>query len=265
METQIEKMPEEYKGKIQSKTDYTRTAPRKWTKDEINWILEKKKQGFSNEEIAWSTDRTEVSIQIKLKRLSKDNNSYNKQHVIEKYKTNKLFLDIIEPKTILDLYAGEKPFYSNLEDSFMYDITTNDKNKNFPTTYHKDALECLCSLYANKKKYDFIDLDPFGSAYDCFDLAIKMAKKGISITFGEYGHKRWKRLDYLSRYYDVTSIESFTIIDLINKVIKIGLRNKKILYPVYVKEWQNIARAWFEIKPAKVINLPFCFNEIKEN
>lgn len=257
----IEKMPEEYKGSTQSKTDFTKTAPREWTEDEIKWVLAKKMQGYSNEEIAFSTDRTEVSIQIKLKRLSKKGNTYNKRHVDEKYEVNRMFIDRIKPKSILDVYAGERPFYTNIEDSDKYESTTNDINNDFPTDYHCDALEFVCKLYSEKKRYDVIDLDPFGSAFDCFDLAIKMARKGIVITFGEYGHKRWKRTDYLSRFYDVTDIESFSVDDLIKVVQKIGLRNKKNLIPMFVKEWQNIARVWFEIQPAKIIDKPLCDEE----
>ena len=60
-------------------------------------------------------------------------------------------------------------------------------------------------------KFDLIDLDPFGSAYDCFDLAIKMAKKGLCITLGELGHKRWKRLDFVSSHYGIDNIDNLTL------------------------------------------------------
>ena len=34
----VEKMPNEYKGELTSKTDYTLTAPRKWTDKELEWV-----------------------------------------------------------------------------------------------------------------------------------------------------------------------------------------------------------------------------------
>ena len=113
-------------------------------------------------------------------------------------------------------------------------------------------------LYVDKqnkyyKEYDIIDLDPFGSAYDCFDLAIKMAKKGLIITFGELGHKRFKRLDFVRRYYGIETLEDFTTDNLIKHIIKIGERNKKILKPIYVKEWRNISRVYFRIENTKAI------------
>lgn len=73
----------------------------------------------------------------------------------------------------MDLFCGVKNFYSD------YDNTTNDINEEIPADYHNEALKTICKLYSENKKYDLIDLDPFGSAFDCFDLAIKMAKKDL--------------------------------------------------------------------------------------
>lgn len=246
----IEKMPDEYKGQVGKITDYVNSAPREWTKKEIEWLLEKHSQGFSTEEIAYSMGRTQVSVSIKLKRLKKKNDSYNEKHLEEKYDFNFAFLEKIEPKTILDLYCGEKSFWKN---NTNCDVVTNDIDKNIVADYHADALKTLCALYSIGNKYDLIDLDPFGSAYDCFDLAIKMASKGICITLGELGHKRWKRLDFVERFYGITNFESLTIENLIKHIQNIGLRNKKKLNVIFKKEWQNIGRVWFEIEPIKIL------------
>ena len=196
-------------------------------------------------------DRTVVSVSIKLKRLNKSNDTYNKKHIDDKYEFNKLFVEKIAPSSILDLYCGEKSFYK--KHFPMLSITTNDINSSIEADFHKDALKLLCELYAKNYKYDLIDLDPFGSSYECFDLAIKMAKKGLCITFGELGHKRYKRLDFVERFYDIHNIEELNIYTLISKVQKIGLQNKKELKVVYSKCWENIGRVWFEIAPAKII------------
>ena len=115
-----------------------------------------------------------------------------------------------------------------------------------------DSLRLLCKLYAESQKFDLIDLDPFGSAYDCFDLAIKMANKGLVITLGELGHKRWKRLDYVSPRYDINTLNDFTIQNLIAYIQKIGLRNKKELVVFDYREWRNIGRVWFKIEQCKI-------------
>ena len=239
-------MPDEYKGEIKKGGGYTKSAPREWTEKEIEWVKNLIQQGYTSKEIAVSVDRTQVSTSIKIKRLTKKDCTYNNEHIADKYQTNISFLEYIKPKTVIDVFAGEQSFYSG------YDVISNDKNEEFKTDYNMDALKFCCLMYAQDKKADIVDLDPFGSAYDCFDLAIKMAKKGLVITFGEMGHKRWKRLDYVSRYYGIESLEEFTLDRLIESVQEIGRKNKKELTVFAKREWRNIGRVWFEIKPMKI-------------
>ena len=111
----------------------------------------------------------------------------------------------------------------------------------------------LCRMYAEGRKFDMIDLDPFGSAYDCFDLAVKMASKGLAITLGELGHKRWRRLDFVGSHYGIRTLEDFTIDNLIEHIRHIGERNKKRLVVWGFKEWQNIGRVYFRIEKLKVV------------
>lgn len=125
-------------------------------------------------------------------------------------------------------------------------------DKTIDADEHMDSLKLMCKLYLENKKYDMIDLDPFGSAYDCFDLAIKMAKKGLIITLGEMGHKRFKRLDFVRRMYGIESLEEFTSDRIIEEIQKIGLKNKKILNVYKKKDWQGISRVWFTIDKYKV-------------
>jgi hypothetical protein len=228
----------------------TKTKPRPWTKQDISELKDLKEKGYKNQTIAFILERSEVSIQIKWKRLHKKDNTYNKEHQLEKYETNKEFIDTIQPSSVLDLYAGEKPYYLELIKEL------NDLNENpfktVVTNYNDDALKVLCKLYYENKKFDLIDLDPFGSAYECFDLAIKMAKKGLIITYGEMGHKRWKRLDYVERFYNISTLEEFTIDKMIAKTQKIGTQNKKALVPIFVREWRNIARVYYSIEQIKL-------------
>ncbi len=226
---------------------YTKSVPRKWSKEEENKVIELKKQGKSNLEIAKIMDRTEVAIQIKLKRLTKKNDTYNSKHRKEKYSLNTQFLEIIKPKSILDVFSGSQ-FY----DKNKYDVITNDKDKKFNTDYNLDYLEFLCLMYYEKRSFDLVDLDPYGSAYDGFDLAIKMANKGLIITLGEIGHQRWKRLDFVERYYNITNLNDFTTNNLIEHIKKIGYKNKKELKPHFILEANNIARVYFIIEEYKI-------------
>ena len=227
---------------------YTITQPRAWTPQDTSLLLQLKQQGLSTAQIAAQLNRSQVSISVKLKRLSKANNTYNTPHLQEKYQINSNFLDHLNPTSILDAYCGQKSFYSKSPAT----VYTNDKNPAIPALYHMDALHLLCHLYTKKQTFDLIDLDPFGSAYDCFDLAIKMANKGLIITLGELGHKRFKRLDYVSSHYGITSLQDFTIDNLITHIQSIGKRNKKALTVYAKKEWRNIGRVWFTISPIKI-------------
>ena len=227
----------------------TKTQPRPWTKQDLRDLKDLKEKGYRNQTIAFILERSEVSIQVKWKRLHKQDNTYNDKHREEKYNTNQMFLKRLAENsknnlTVLDLFAGEKSFYLSQKVS----VTTNDKDKKFViNNYNENALKLLCKLYYENKKYDLIDIDPFGSAYECFDLATKMAKKGLIITYGEMGHKRWKRLDYVKRFYNINTLEDFTVNKMIAKTQEIGIQNKKALTPIFVKEWRNIARVYYEV------------------
>lgn len=242
------KMPDEYKGKVIKNGGLTTFAPRQWTEKEIEWVNMLKEQGLNTKQIAKCIDRDATQVSIKIKRLGKKSMNYNQGHFDEKIETNNKFVDEINPKSILDVYAGNMSIYKNLNCS----VISNDKNPKTDTDYHLDALDFVCQMYIEKKKFDLVDLDPFGSAYDCFELAIKMAKKGLIITLGELGHKRFKRLDFVRRYYGIKNLQDFTVDNLVNHIISIGERNKKKLIPVYVKDWKNIARVYFKIEQLKI-------------
>lgn len=51
----IPMMPDEYKGNEGKGCGYTKSKPREWTDQEIEWIQKMRADGFSNEEIGQST------------------------------------------------------------------------------------------------------------------------------------------------------------------------------------------------------------------
>lgn len=243
------RMPEEYKGKIEKGGGFTTTTPRKWTEMEIEWMKEKRREGYSLAEISAAMDRSEVSVSIKFKRLGKKNNTYNQGHIQDKYATNDEFMRMVEPRTVLDMYCGLGGYWRRKEGLI---VTSNDTDKNIDSDYHEKSELLIHKLYYEGRKWDIIDLDPYGSAYDCFDCAIKMANKGLIITFGELGHKRFKRLDFVRSHYGINNIDDFTTENLIKEVVRIGLNNKKILNSVIIKEWNRISRVYFTIDKLKV-------------
>jgi len=68
------------------------------------------------------------------------------------------------------------------------------------------------------------------------------------MTLGELGHRRWKRLDFISKHYsNINSIEDITVDNFIDEIIKIASLKGVNLKAIYSKDWTNIGRVWFEI------------------
>ena len=147
-------LPDKYKGKQRGKSYKMINFARSWTKGEEDWLLMLKDKGVTNNDIAFYLDRNVTSIRRKVERLKqKVTLKYNDLHKDEKYEYNSLFLKHINPKSVLDLYAGPKSYYLNKCKSLI----TNDINKNYDNTYNIDALKILCKLYHDNKKFDCID------------------------------------------------------------------------------------------------------------
>ena len=226
------------------------TVPRKWTKKEHDWVFGLFRKGYSLEQICESTGRSLASIQNKLRRLGKKRNVYNEAHLEEKYDINRKYAGIVNPGSVLDLYCGERSFWKN--SGLCEKVFSNDADRKIEADCHERAEMLVHRLYYEGMKYDVVDIDPFGSPYDCLDLSIKMARKGIIVTFGELSHKRLKRLDYVRTHYGISNLRDFTAKKMIREVKRIAKRNKKRATLKFVGEWRGIARAWFTLRDVKV-------------
>lgn len=248
MELAAEKTKLEYNGEVGIYIKYsgcTKTQQRKWTKEEEAFLLIKAKK-YTLSEVAECLNRTYQSIHLKYKRLNKSSISNNKPTIDKKYETNDLFIKLLNPKSILDVFAGHQSYYHNLSN---VKVISNDKN-NKNHHYNMDALKLLMHLNIQDKKFDIVDLDPFGSAYDYIELALKIAKKGIIITYGEFGHKRYKRIDYVKHRYNISNFENFNIDKIILETQRLGLIHKKILIPKAILNSKGlIYRVYFKILP----------------
>ena len=248
----IPKMPDEYKGKYLKKKTQDNIIPREWTKEEEEWIWSLRKQGYSAKDIALSCDRTKDVVNMKLNRLRQSKNNYNNDHILDKYKANLDFINHIKPKSVLDVFCGENSYYKNNINN-LKKIITNDINKNIEADYHMDYLKFLAKMYSDNQTFDIVDLDTFGIAIEGFDLAIKMAKKGIIVTLGELSCKRYKRLDKICRNYDIYSIEDITTENLIKNLKRRALKDKKEIIPYIIKEWNGVSRVYFEINKINIM------------
>lgn len=221
-----------------------KSIPKKWSENDIKDLIKYKEQWFNNNDIWLKMWRTSVSIWIKLKRLSKKDKTYNQKHILDKYSTNDLFIKEINPQSILDVFAWDM-YYKKFN---IKNYITNDINWT-ETDYKLDAFDFLY-LFKNKK-IDIVDLDPFGSAFDCFDLSIKIAEKWLIITLWELWHRRFKRLDFVKNRYWIKDINENWILKIVDYIINRWLIYKKILTPLYIKDWNNIWRVYFKIEKYK--------------
>ena len=73
----------------------------------------------------------------------------------------------------------------------------------------------------------------------------------IIITFGEVGHKRWKRSDFVKFRYKINSLKNFNNKKFVDYVVERALIFNKILIPIFEANFKNLLRVYFEIKLIK--------------
>lgn len=241
-------MPEEFKSGVEFFVKYNGTMATKWTSEEEDWCWRLFQQGYKYSEIAYSIGREEQATRTKMKRLKKKYNIYNDKHRDDKYQTNDLYLKYMSSKyainNVLDVFCGYEMFYSKRG----YNSTNNDINKEIQCEYNLSANKLLKLMIKENRKFSIVDLDSFGATITYLEDALKLAENGLIMTLGELGHRRWKRLDFISKHYsNINSIEDITVGNFIDEIIRIASLKDINLKVIYSKDWTNIGRVWFEI------------------
>lgn len=229
------------------------TEARNWTADEIRWAVEQHKLGHSKKTIAKALGRSEVSVRLKLNRQTKADNIYNTEKTNgadrqAKYQGNQELLEATEATSALDVYAGNSWWKDKVARTL-----TNDISEDFDTDHHQDAHQFLCWVTVEQQQYDIVDLDPFGSPYECLDLAMRIARKGLAVSFGDYGMKRWNRTDYVEPRYGISTIDEYQNgLPFIEEVQRIAKCNHKVAEPIRVIQYGNFLRAYFTLGELRV-------------
>jgi hypothetical protein len=237
-------MPPEFLGEMKTQSIYTKSVPREWTVAEVEWMTSCLDAGYSVEDVATASGRTKISVSTKVKRMSKVADSYNKKHRELKYLANGMFVSTIEPASVLDVFAANSYYL----DTDIKKVVTNDKDTRFATDYHLDAFTLMCQMVVENKKFDVVDLDPYGSAYDCLPMALRIARKGLVISFGEWGHKRWKRFDYVRPRYGIDSIEAFTSEAFFAELNRLASIEKKKITVLDAIQYGNFLRVYCSLE-----------------
>ena len=79
-----------------------------------------------------------------------------------------------------------------------------------------------------------------------------MARKGIIISFGEWGHKRWRRYDYVRPRYGITNNNEFVDQAFITELNRMARLNHKQLEVVESLQYANFCRVYFKISKLKI-------------
>ena len=215
----------------------------------IKEIIELKEEGFSYRHLSKKYGYSEELIKSWVSKYKKQNNTYNSDHIEEKYEINKDFFEAIKPDTILDLFCGRNRFWANNYGS-KCKVISNDNLKDrkadpdYKMTMNADQL--LQAYLVVDKHFDLIDIDPYGSPRECIEAGVKLADKGLIITFGDFKTKKRFSSDIQNLFYETYGInlpkERITIEHLANFVTK--LSNDKFKVWGYVN-WRYCDRVYF--------------------
>lgn len=167
------------------------------------------------------------------------------KHRNEKYQENWNYLKnyFTTNPSVLDAYAGETSWWETMLGPG--NVVTNDTNKNYSTTYHLPAETLMKEMVRKERTYDIVDLDPFNSPYKCFDNAMKVAKKGLVMTFGDklglISNKKLATCRYSCKEYKEDDIVR-------SYILRARKLHRKELILVGFGKWGTLWRAWFTIK-----------------
>lgn len=214
-------------------------------KEEIDYILQERNKGVTIREISKVLGRSLASVKSKCIEIQKKSGTFGTKHRNEKYQENWNYLkeNFTTTPSVLDAYAGEISWWETMLGPG--NVVTNDTNKSYSTTYHLPAQTLMKELVKEEKTYDIVDLDPFNSPYKCFDNAMKIAKKGLIMTFGDklglicnlklatcrYGCQKYVEDDIIAFY-----------------ILRARKLHRKKLILVGFEKWRMLWRAWFIIE-----------------
>lgn len=221
------------------------------TKERKNELILLFNQGFTYEKIAEHFGTTRAYIENQFREIRKLENTYNLEHLEDKYRTNKLFKREIKPRTILDPFCGTKKFWETTY--WGLTVISGDSGRHAKPDIKCSAQDLLTVFYKLNKKFDLIDIDPYGSPSEYLEKAIYLAKKGLIVTFGDTPNSmhRWgSRND--NHFKDLYGIDKKPIDvtgqDLADAVIRMAEKQWKCLEVSYLKVWNNCIRIYFKVK-----------------
>ena len=171
----------------------------KWDKKLEEYILKLREDGYTYDRIAKEIESTPTAVKHKVRRIKQSQNDDRYKHTKEKFSQFRNCLCNfnlpIKPR-ILEThcgFGGMTEHYANIGEVESYDIKKERAsfvNNRFDNSIgiHADSEIEIYRLVANKRKYDIIDIDPYGLPSRYFPHVFSLINDGILfLTFPVMG------------------------------------------------------------------------------
>lgn len=222
------------------------------TKEEIDEIIQLKEEGFTEAHLSKKFNVSRRQIEKVSRDIRINSDTYNGDHIQDKYEINREVFNIVRPKTILDPFCGVKQFWRNEYGKYST-IVDNDVNSRIKCDMHKDAKTLLNTLISINSSFDLVDIDPFKHTWKYIIPGIQLAQKALIITDCSIKSSiRFPdRVDLLRKRY---GIDKDLVYDgfkyyVIPRIIEIAKKEyNKDLSLYYHLPWRTGDRAWFIVK-----------------
>lgn len=199
-----------------------------WNKKLEASVLEMRESGRTYEEIAAEIGTSATSVKHKVRRLKQSANEDRYKHTAEKIQQAEKYLSAAG-NNILETnsgFGGMTEFYNQIGAVECYDIKKdrvefiNSLAMQGVTATHGDSEKELYKLVANKRKYDVIDLDPYGMPSRYFPHVFSLIDKGVLfVTLPMIGVAQMNKITirHLDAFWGVSLNDKDKYIDLVIK------------------------------------------------
>lgn len=232
-----------------------------WNEENETRLLLLREQGLSYSEIAGSLGTTVSSVKHKYIRLKQRDNDDTHHHPTEKIEQLKKCLSYKAGLSILETNAG----WGNLTKYYcLYgDVIAHELNKK-KVEYLKshgwpnlEAVKCDSFKQIHKyvfenRKFDVIDLDPYGFPSRYFPHILQLIDEGVLfVTFPKMGVQQINKITQIhySVFWDITLDDKENYLEKIHsKIQAYGMQDYRVIEVMDVIELQRVYRIAYKVK-----------------
>jgi hypothetical protein len=238
-----------------------------WDTNKESAAVKMKSEGFTYSKIAEILDTTEVSVKHKIRRINQSKNQDKYKHTKEKSEQIDKFVSG-KNKKILETHAGfgsltEKySLFGNVYSIEMVqervDFVNSKKLKNVECTKGDSEKEILSLLY-NNKKFDVIDVDPYGFPSRYFPTVFGLIDDGVLfLTFPVMGVAQINKItiEHYRVFWDINLSDKDCYTDKIVKKLKdYAFMQKRSIEVLEIKKIDRIYRFAIKVKQESLLKI----------